>query len=136
MHTDSSHRFERGVDPDLQVKAIHRATRLILDIMGVYGYDLLEITTKKDIPTLMLTAHALDPDNFVKSIKKGALAYIPKDKISEIDTYLEDILEAHEKGIKKLGKWFAKLEPFFVEKFGAYWEKKIKEDPDFWKKYI
>lgn len=108
----------------------------ILDIMGVYGYDLLEITTKKDIPTLMLTAHALDPDNFVKSIKKGALAYIPKDKISEIETFLEDILEAHEKGIKKLGKWFARLEPFFVEKFGAYWEKKIKEDPEFWKKYI
>jgi DNA-binding response OmpR family regulator len=108
----------------------------ILDIMGVYGYDLLEITTKKDIPTLMLTAHALNPENFVKSIKKGALAYIPKDKISEIETFLEDILEAHEKGIKKIGKWFARLEPFFVEKFGAYWEKKIKEDPEFWKKYI
>ncbi|NIR14268.1 MAG: hypothetical protein GWN86_10085 [Desulfobacterales bacterium] len=84
----------------------------------------------------MLTAHALDPENFVKSIKKGALAYIPKDKISEIETFLEDILEAHEKGIKKIGKWFARLEPFFVEKFGAYWEKKIKEDPEFWKKYI
>ncbi len=108
----------------------------ILDIMGVFGYDLLEITTKKDIPTLMLTAHALDPENFVKSIKKGALAYIPKDKISEIGTFLEDILEAHEKGMKKLGKWFARLEPFFVKKFGAYWEQKIKEDPDFWKKYI
>jgi DNA-binding NtrC family response regulator len=108
----------------------------ILDIMGVYGYDLLEITTKKDIPTLMLTAHALNLENFVKSIKKGALAYIPKDKISEIETFLEDILEAHEKGIKKIGKWFARLEPFFVEKFGAYWEKKIKEDPEFWKKYI
>ncbi|MGD8982715.1 MAG: response regulator [Desulfobacteraceae bacterium] len=108
----------------------------ILDIMGVYGYDLLEITTKKDIPTLMLTAHALDPENFVKSIKKGALAYIPKDKISEIETFLEDILEAHEKGMKKLGKWFARLEPFFVKKFGAYWEQKIKEDPDFWKKYV
>ena len=108
----------------------------ILDIMGVYGYDLLEITTKKDIPTLMLTAHALDPENFVKSIKKGALAYIPKDKISEIEAFLEDILEAHEKGMKKLGKWFARLEPFFVKKFGAYWEQKIKEDPDFWKKYV
>jgi DNA-binding response OmpR family regulator len=108
----------------------------ILDIMGVYGYDLLETTTKEDIPTLMLTAHALDPENFVKSIRKGALAYIPKDKISEIETFLEDILEAHEKGIKKLGKWFARLEPFFVEKFGAYGEKKIKEDPEFWKKYI
>ena len=34
MHTDSSHRFERGVDPGLQVKAMHRATGLLLDIVG------------------------------------------------------------------------------------------------------
>jgi len=32
LHTDSSHRFERGVDPELQVKAIERATALILEI--------------------------------------------------------------------------------------------------------
>ena len=31
-HTDSSHRFERGVDSELQVAAIERATALILDI--------------------------------------------------------------------------------------------------------
>ncbi|MEJ2530021.1 MAG: phenylalanine--tRNA ligase subunit beta, partial [Gammaproteobacteria bacterium] len=34
LHTDSSHRFERGVDPQLQVRAIERATRLLLDIVG------------------------------------------------------------------------------------------------------
>jgi len=34
LHTDSSHRFERGVDPELQVRAIERATRLLLDIVG------------------------------------------------------------------------------------------------------
>ena len=34
MHTDSSHRFERGVDPSLQEKAIERATALLLDIVG------------------------------------------------------------------------------------------------------
>ena len=33
-HTDSSHRFERGVDSDLQVSAIERATALILKICG------------------------------------------------------------------------------------------------------
>ena len=76
----------------------------ILDIMGVQGYDLLEITTKKDIPTVMLTAHALSPDNFIKSIKKGALAYIPKDKISETAIFLEDILRAHKRGVKRFGK--------------------------------
>jgi DNA-binding NtrC family response regulator len=114
----------------------NRYDAAILDIMGVYGYDLLELTTKKDIPTLMLTAHALTPEHFVRSISKGAMAYVPKDKISEVDTYLSDILEAHEKGLKKFGRWFARLEPFFEEKFGYYWKEKVKEGPEFWKKYI
>ena len=34
LHTESSHRFERGVDYRLQVAAIERATRLVLDIVG------------------------------------------------------------------------------------------------------
>jgi phenylalanyl-tRNA synthetase beta chain len=33
-HTDSSHRFERGVDSQLQIAAIERATALMLDICG------------------------------------------------------------------------------------------------------
>jgi len=35
LHTDSSHRFERGVDATLQARAIERATQLIVDIAGV-----------------------------------------------------------------------------------------------------
>ncbi len=34
LHTDSSHRFERGVDPELQQRAIERATQLIVEIAG------------------------------------------------------------------------------------------------------
>jgi phenylalanyl-tRNA synthetase beta chain len=34
LHTDSSHRFERGVDPELQRKAVERATELLLEIVG------------------------------------------------------------------------------------------------------
>ncbi len=34
LNTDASHRFERGVDPELQPAAIERATRLLLDIAG------------------------------------------------------------------------------------------------------
>ena len=33
-HTDSSHRFERGVDSALQIQALERATALILEICG------------------------------------------------------------------------------------------------------
>ncbi len=108
----------------------------VLDIMGVDGYGLLDITKEKDIPTLMLTAHALDPKHFEKSIKRGALAYIPKEKLAEIDVFLKDILDAHKKGSRKIGRWFQRLEDFFEEQFGAYWQEKLKEGPDFWKKYI
>ncbi len=34
LHTESSHRFERGVDFDIQVRALERATQLLLDIAG------------------------------------------------------------------------------------------------------
>jgi len=36
LHTDSSHRFERGVDPELPVRAIERATALLIEIVGGY----------------------------------------------------------------------------------------------------
>ena len=34
MHTDASHRFERGVDPTLQAEAVERATALIMEVCG------------------------------------------------------------------------------------------------------
>lgn len=34
LHTDASHRYERGVDPSLQAEAMERATALLLDIVG------------------------------------------------------------------------------------------------------
>ena len=46
MHTDSSHRFERGVDPQLQVKAVERATALVLEICGGEAGPVIEKTTE------------------------------------------------------------------------------------------
>ncbi|UCB54480.1 MAG: phenylalanine--tRNA ligase subunit beta [Thiotrichales bacterium] len=45
LHTDSSHRFERGVDPQLQVLAIDRATELMLEICGGEVGPVTEVTT-------------------------------------------------------------------------------------------
>jgi len=104
----------------------------ILDIMGVKGYELLEIANKRNIPALMLTAHAVSPDNLVKSIKGGAQSYIPKDKISEITVYIADILEPREKGGERGADWFEKLEPYFDKKFGEGWKEK---DREFWDVY-
>lgn len=104
----------------------------IFDIMGVKGYDLLKLANKKGIPALMLTAHALSPDNLVRSIKGGARSYVPKDKISEITTFLAEILESRDKGIEKEGTWFARLKPFFDKKFGTEWREEHKE---FWQDF-
>ncbi len=50
LHTDSSHRFERGVDPALQVQAIERATQLLVDIVGGQVAPLVEITAAEHLP--------------------------------------------------------------------------------------
>ena len=98
----------------------------VLDIMGVKGYELLEISNKKGIPALMLTAHALSPDNFSKSIKGGAKAYIPKEKMTDIAIYLADLLKAQD-GVDKPNRWFSRLEYFFSMEFGKDWLKEFRE---------
>ena len=50
LHTDSSHRFERGVDPTLQERAIERATQLIIDIAGGSVGAITEVTTAATLP--------------------------------------------------------------------------------------
>ncbi len=51
LHTDSSHRFERGVDPNLQHRAIERATQLIIEIAGGSIGPITELTTEATLPT-------------------------------------------------------------------------------------
>jgi CheY-like chemotaxis protein len=104
----------------------------ILDIMGVDGYDLLELTTKKGIPTIMLTAHALSADNLVKSIKEGARSYLPKDQMVDIGDYLAEIIQAGEKSAGHSRKWLDRLMPVFNKKFGADWKDQHKT---FWEEY-
>ncbi len=42
LHTDSSHRFERGVDPELQRRAIERATALLIEIAGGKAGEIIQ----------------------------------------------------------------------------------------------
>lgn len=49
LHTDSSHRFERGVDPKLQAKAMERATSLLLDIAGGKPGPVVEVCNEEKI---------------------------------------------------------------------------------------
>lgn len=50
LHTDSSHRFERGVDYQLQRRAVERASRLLLDIAGGQAGPLVETTLADQLP--------------------------------------------------------------------------------------
>ena len=51
LHTDSSHRFERGVDYQLQHKAMERATALLLDICGGEAGPVVEAVAQEQLPT-------------------------------------------------------------------------------------
>jgi CheY-like chemotaxis protein len=105
----------------------------VLDIMGVRGYELLDMANKKDIPALMLTAHALSKDNLKKSFEKGASYYVPKDEIDKIDVFLADILEARDKNKNVFLKWYERLSGFCDRRFGPDWKD---DDPEFWNSLI
>ena len=103
----------------------------ILDIMGVNGYRLLKVAKSRDVIAVMFTAHALSPENVFKSYKEGAASYIPKEEMGNITTFLNDVLEAKEKGKHTWWRWLERFASFFTERFGPDWRDKYK---DFWTK--
>jgi DNA-binding response OmpR family regulator len=103
---------------------------VILDIMGVRGFDLLELAVKKNLKVAMLTAHALTPEALKRSYDMGARAYLPKEKLGEIVPFLEDVLtQSFESGWERL---MDRLRVYFNAAFGRIdWEKEVGFD---WRK--
>jgi CheY-like chemotaxis protein len=100
----------------------------ILDIMGVDGYALLEIANSKNIPAVMLTAHAFTPDNLLKSMKEGAASYLPKEEITGIAEFLAELFEAKAKGLSPWTPWQNRFpSSYFSTRFGAAWRSADKE---------
>lgn len=91
----------------------------ILDIMGVDGFDLLRRTITKGIPSLMLTAHALTADALRESVKGGAVFFLPKDKLLDIEGVLADVVRSGGKPI------WAKI----FERFAPYFRKRLVGSP-------
>ncbi|MDU4095384.1 MAG: phenylalanine--tRNA ligase subunit beta, partial [Pantoea sp.] len=63
LHTDASHRYERGVDPALQQQAMERATRLLLDICGGEAGPVVDTSAQEQLPvraTITLRREKLD----------------------------------------------------------------------------
>ncbi|MCG6909452.1 MAG: response regulator [Deltaproteobacteria bacterium] len=101
----------------------------ILDIMGVDGLQLLEECVAKGIPAVMLTAHAVNPETLMSSIRKGAISYLPKESLAELDDLLNQILGAFARGEAPWKLLFDKLGDYFDDRFGEGWKE---SDGAFW----
>lgn len=104
----------------------------ILDIMGVNGLKLLEETVQQGIPTVMLTAHVINPETLMESIRKGAISYLPKETLADLDELLNALLGAHEHGEPTWKLLFEKLGNYFNERFGPDWQER---DREFWSEF-
>ena len=104
----------------------------ILDIMGVDGYQLLEIATERKVIPVMLTAHALSVEDTKKSFKGGAASYVPKEEMANIATFLNDILDAKEQGKNFWWRWMDRFASYYDKKFGPNWQN---DDPEFCKRF-
>jgi len=110
-------------DSALQYLSNNAYDAVVLDIMGVNGFELLRTADSKGFPTVMLTAHAVTPEALKKSIKLGAVSFIPKDKMMELKDLLEDVILGGGKRLWWL-KSFDRLGPYFDDRFGADWKEK------------
>jgi DNA-binding response OmpR family regulator len=97
----------------------------ILDIMGVNGFELLKLCVAKKIDAVMLTAHAFSVESLKESLQLGARAYLPKEKLTEIVSFLEDVVTMeHRQNWQRL---FNRLGGFLNASFGANWNKALIE---------
>ena len=92
LHTDSSHRFERGVDPSLQHRAIERATQLITEIAGGNVGPVNETKDESALPTrspILLRR---------KRIEKMLGITLPDGQVQNIFVRLGMCIEQHPEG--------------------------------------
>jgi len=119
----------KNYDTALQYLLSYTYDAVILDIMGVNGFELLKTSVERGFPTLMLTAHALTPDALRKSIKLGAVSFLPKERMSDLKEFLEEVVI--DTGKPLWIKFFDQLGGYFNKRFGPDW----KEKDEFFKEF-
>ncbi|MFH1349527.1 MAG: response regulator [Pseudomonadota bacterium] len=112
----------KDYDTALQYLLSYTYDVVVLDIMGVNGFELLKNSVSRGFPTVMLTAHAMTPEALKKSIKLGAVSFLPKEKLSELSEFLGDVVLNGGKSIWL--KFFDKLGSYFNKRFGPDWKEK------------
>jgi CheY-like chemotaxis protein len=111
-------------DTALQYLLSYTYDVVILDIMGVDGFELLKTAVSRGFPTVMLTAHAVTPEALKDSMKLGAVSFLPKEKMSDLKELLEDVVLGGGKSIWL--KFFDKLNSYFNKRFGPDWKERDK----------
>ena len=109
-------------DTALQYLLSYTYDVVILDIMGVNGFELLQQSVSRGFPTVMLTAHALTPEALKKSIKLGAVSFLPKDQLGRLLAHLEDAVTGTKK--QTWQKLFERLGGQFNKRFGPDWKER------------
>ena len=92
LHTDASHRYERGVDPELAYQAVERATQLFLEYVGGEAGPVTDVTSSTDLPKREpVTLKAA-------SIRRMLGIDLAADEVTRIFTGLGFVVEAHTDG--------------------------------------
>ncbi|MEJ2725407.1 MAG: response regulator [Deltaproteobacteria bacterium] len=111
-------------DTALQYLLSYTYDVVILDIMGVNGFELLKTAVARGFPAVMLTAHAVTPEALKKSIKLGALSFLPKERISDLEEFLQEVVLGTGKPLWI--KFFDKFGSYFNKRFGPDWKERDK----------
>ncbi len=92
LATDSSHRFERGVDPELQWRAMQRATSLLLELVGGKAGPVVEVVSEQHLPVKQAVL-------LRRSRIQRLLGFVPDDEqVSDMLGRLGIRLEMHPEG--------------------------------------
>jgi pyruvate-formate lyase-activating enzyme len=88
--------------------------------MGVNGFDLLRRCVELGLPAVMLTAHAVTAEAIKKSMKLGAVFFLPKIKMMDLPEFMKEIVLGGSKPI--WNSFFERLEFFFEKRLSKDWE--------------
>ncbi|MGO9570380.1 MAG: response regulator [Desulfomonilaceae bacterium] len=105
-----------------QLIETERFDLIILDIMGVNGFELLKAASERKMPAAMLTARATTIENVNRSLRLGAVSFLPKEELANLRELVAEILECLKQGTSHWKKLFERLGPLFKQTFGIMWE--------------
>ena len=90
-----TYRFDKATNYETAVKLLESRSYdlVLLDIMGVRGFDLLAVAIQRNFKVVMLTAHALNLEALKRSFEMKARAYLPKEKLGEVVPFLEEVMK-------------------------------------------